>query len=183
MASEVLRLFRSDYAAHCRAKNEPPRRSRALMIPRLLTNPSLQAVLMLRIGNRTPPPLRWVVRQIMIGRFAMDWTGPFEIGPGLTLPHPVGIMLGPGIRLGSNVMLTHNVSIGADAYGRGPDIGDGVHVYPGAVIIGRVTIGPRSVVGANNFVTEDVPPDSVVKRGVVEPMRESSFSRAVAAGV
>lgn len=150
-----------------------------LFWPRLLTNPSLQAVLLLRIANRTPRPLQWIVRQLLITKHGMDWTGRFEIGPGLVLPHPTGIMLGPGITIGAGVMLAHNVSIGADAYGRGPCIGDRVHVYPGAVIIGGVTVGEGTVIGANSFVAEDIPPRSVVKRGAVEPLRESSFSRAV----
>lgn len=171
----------TDYEAFCDEKNrESPRRRKLLFLPRVLTNPSLQAVLLLRIGNITPPPLRWIIRQILMVKHSMDWTGPFEIGPRFVLPHPVMVTLGPGVRIGADVHLMHNVSIGADAHGRGPVIGDRVHVYPGAVIIGDLTIGEESIVGANSFVGKDVPPRSVVKRDVVEPMRSSSsFARAI----
>jgi serine O-acetyltransferase len=179
MAQTVRELFAADYRALYRDRDESPRRRRIAFLPRLLTNPSLHAVLLLRLANASPRFTWWFWRQVLVSKHAMDWTGPFEIGPGLRLPHPVGVVMGPGVRLGSEVMIAHNVSIGSDAYGRGPQIGDRVAIYPGAIIIGNVRIGEGSVVGAANFLTSDVPPNSMVKRGVVEPMRESSFSREV----
>ncbi|MDO9355638.1 MAG: serine acetyltransferase [Solirubrobacteraceae bacterium] len=179
MEPTLLDLFRADYAAFCRPKGESRRRRRLAFLPRLITNPSLQAVLILRLANRGPAALGWFWRHVLMAKHAMDFTGRYEIGPGLTLPHPVGILIGPKVRIGTDVEIAHNVSIGGDAHGRAPVIGDRVHIYPGAVIIGNLTIGEGSVVGALSFVTKDVPPNSVVKRGVVEPMRESSFSRAV----
>lgn len=53
--SRVLDLYRSDYRAQCSHKPvESSRRRRLLVLPRLLVNPSLQAVLVLRLANRQP---------------------------------------------------------------------------------------------------------------------------------
>jgi serine O-acetyltransferase len=49
-----------------------------------------------------------------------------------------------------------------------PKIGDNVGIYVGARILGGITVGDRSLIGANCVVTRDVPPDSVV---VVAPAR------------
>lgn len=179
MAPTFWELFTADYRALYRDRGDTPRKSRIALVPRLLTNPSLHAVLLYRIANASPRYLGWFWRQVLVSRHGMDWTGVIEIGPGLRLPHPIGILIGPGVRLGSDVLVSHNVSIGGDAYGRAPQIGDRVAIYPGTIIIGDVRIGEGSVVGAANFITSDVPPNSIVKRGVVEPMRESSFSREV----
>ena len=42
-----------------------------------------------------------------------------------------------------------------------PKLEDEVFVYSGAVIIGAITIGSRSVIGANAVISRDIPPDSV----------------------
>jgi serine O-acetyltransferase len=94
-----------------------------------------------------------------------------EIGPGLRLPHPVGIVIGDSVKIGRNVALYQNVTIGlAEAVEDGsekayPEIGDGVTIYAGAVIIGPIRIGKGAVVGANAVVTRDVP-ENVTVAGV-----------------
>jgi serine O-acetyltransferase len=82
-------------------------------------------------------------------------------------PHPVGIVIGDGVRIGRDVRIYQNVTIGltenlvgaaAEDY---PALEDEVFVYAGAVIVGGITIGARSIVGANAVITRSVPPDSV----------------------
>ena len=48
--------------------------------------------------------------------------------------------------------------MGADA----PLIGDEVIIYPGACIIGKITIGTQAIIGAGSIVLHDVPPNTVV---------------------
>ncbi|MXP27019.1 hypothetical protein GRI39_13370 [Altererythrobacter indicus] len=86
-----------------------------------------------------------------------------KIGTGLTLPHPIGIVIGDGVRIGKNVTIYQNVTLGLKnrddlIY---PTVHDDVVIYAGAVIVGPVTVGARSVIAANAVVTVDVPPDSV----------------------
>lgn len=80
----------------------------------------------------------------------------------LRLPHPVGIVVGRGVRLGERVTIFQNVTIGAarigdwrdDSY---PSIGDDTVIFAGAVIVGEIKIGSKCVIGANAVVTSDVP--------------------------
>lgn len=177
----LLGLYWLDYVAHCAKRGtESPRRLRALALPRLLANPSLQTLLVTRLANASPR-WSWTFWRFVYMRLlcAGDWSGAYTVGPGLQLPHPVGLVIGYRTRIGAEVLISHNVSIGGDAHGRTPVIGDRVQIYPGSVIIGGLTIGEGSVIGANSFVSKDVPPRSVVKRDQVEPLRDSSFGRVV----
>lgn len=140
-------------------------------IVRLLLNPSLQAVILLRVANASP---RWSAvfwRAIMVRRFSMDWTWKVDVGPGLTIPHPVGIVWTREARAGRNFMISQNVTLGGDGHSRAPDIGDDVEIFPNAVVIGGIKIGDGAVIGAGSFVNRDVPPHTVVKRDVWEPLR------------
>ncbi|MGH9349667.1 MAG: hypothetical protein ACRD26_20635 [Vicinamibacterales bacterium] len=82
-------------------------------------------------------------------------------------PHPVGIVIGDGVRIGKDVRIYQNVTIGLTENVVGADVsqypalGDEVFVYAGAVIFGPVTIGARSIIGANAIISRDVPPDSI----------------------
>ncbi len=82
-------------------------------------------------------------------------------------PHPVGIVIGDGVRIGRNVYIYQNVTIGLlEKAAKGempkyPTLGDEVVVYAGAVIVGGISIGHRSVIGANAVISRDVPSDSV----------------------
>lgn len=86
---------------------------------------------------------------------------------GVRYPHPVGIVIGDGVRIGRGVRIYQNVTIGLAENIVGakmtdyPSLGDEVCVYAGAVIIGGITIGARSTIGANAVISRDVPPDSV----------------------
>lgn len=86
-----------------------------------------------------------------------------SIGPGLKLPHPAGVVIGEGCTLGASVTVYQHVTIGrsmaTDAY---PSVEDGVTLFPGAVVVGAITVGAGAVVGANSVVRHDVPPGAVV---------------------
>lgn len=82
-----------------------------------------------------------------------------EIGGGLYIPHPYGIVIGV-CRVGRNVSILQNVTVGAksEAEPGCATIGDGVFLSAGAALIGRIVIGNEATVGANAVVTKDVPP-------------------------
>jgi serine O-acetyltransferase len=88
-----------------------------------------------------------------------------EIGPGVDLPHPVGVVIGEGVVLGENVVIYQNVTIGGARRGdwqagNYPTIGANSVIFSGAVLIGKIIIGKNSVIGANSVVTRDVPDDT-----------------------
>jgi serine O-acetyltransferase len=78
-------------------------------------------------------------------------------------PHPVGIVIGEGVRLGERVTIYQSVTLGGARLGdwkagRYPSIGDDVTIFAGAVILGAVTVGAGATIGANSVVLSDVPP-------------------------
>ncbi len=97
-----------------------------------------------------------------------------QIGEGFFIDHGTGIVIGETAIIGKGVTLYQGVTLGAkrfarDASGtvikgqpRHPILEDGVTVYAGATILGRITIGARSVIGGNVWVTESLPPQSRV---------------------
>ena len=104
-----------------------------------------------------------------------------NIGGGLLLPHPNGVVIHPGSVIGPNCLLFHQVTLG---FGTGgvPMLGGGVDVGAGAKIIGAITIGDRAIVGANAVVLQDVPAGATVA-GVparVIAQRDVSSTRSAA---
>lgn len=99
------------------------------------------------------------------------WLTGVEIHPGAQIgrrffiDHGMGVVIGETAEIGDDVMLYHGVTLGGrtrDAGKRHPTLGDGVAVGAGAKILGPITIGSGSVVGANAVVTRDAPSDSVL---------------------
>lgn len=84
-----------------------------------------------------------------------------EFGPGFVLIHSNGVVINGAVRGGENVMIEHQVTIGAEKR-QSPVIGNGVFIGAGAKIVGPVTIGDNARVGANAVVTRDVPAETTV---------------------
>lgn len=88
-----------------------------------------------------------------------------RIGRRFFIDHGMGVVIGETAVVGDDVMLYHGVTLGGRARGAGkrhPTLGDGVAVGAGAKILGPITVGSGSVVGANAVVTKDAPPHSVL---------------------
>ncbi|WP_156760142.1 serine O-acetyltransferase EpsC [Microbacterium karelineae] len=101
----------------------------------------------------------------------MRWITGIEIHPGATIgrrffiDHGMGVVIGETAEVGDDVMLYHGVTLGGTSLNKGkrhPTLGDGVVVGSGAKVLGPVTIGAHSAVGANAVVTRDAPADSIV---------------------
>lgn len=112
--------------------------------------------------------LKWLGRFIShIGR----WLTGIEIHPGAVIgervfiDHGMGVVIGETAEVGDDVMLYHGVTLGGrtrEGGKRHPTLGDGVAVGAGAKILGPITIGAGSAVGANAVVTKDAPEDSIL---------------------
>lgn len=97
-----------------------------------------------------------------------------EIGPGFFIDHGTGVVIGETCVIGANVKLYQGVTLGAksfplDEHGnpvkgikRHPNIEDDVIIYAETTVLGNVTIGKGSVLGANKWITHDVPPHSQI---------------------
>jgi serine O-acetyltransferase len=87
------------------------------------------------------------------------------LGPGLFIDHAAGVVIGETVEVGTDVTIYQGVTLGGvslKAVKRHPTIGDRVVIGAGAKILGPVTVGSGSRVGANAVVVKPVPPDSVV---------------------
>jgi maltose O-acetyltransferase len=88
----------------------------------------------------------------------------------IVMTGPSHIIIGNGVTMGSRVMLICNshdfyekdFEWKEEKYSRPIIIKDECFIASGAIILGGVTIGPRSIVGAGAVVTKDVPPNSFV---------------------
>ena len=105
------------------------------------------------------------------------------VGPRFFIDHGMGVVIGETAEIGADVTLYHGVTLGGTSLEKGkrhPTLGDGVVVGAGAKILGAITIGERSRIGANAVVVRSVPPDSVVV-GVPGQVVARSKPRPVAA--
>jgi serine O-acetyltransferase len=82
-------------------------------------------------------------------------------GPGLRLAHPGLVWVHYKARIGANCTIHHGVSIGENQ-GKVPVIGDGVWIYPMAMVLGDVRVGDRASILAGTVVTKPVPDDAIV---------------------
>ena len=99
------------------------------------------------------------------------WLTGVEIHPGAVIgrrffiDHGMGVVIGETAEVGDDVMLYHGVTLGGrtrEGGKRHPTLGDGVAVGAGAKILGPITFGAGSAVGANAVVTKDAPEDSIL---------------------
>ncbi|APF39977.1 serine O-acetyltransferase EpsC [Neomicrococcus aestuarii] len=106
----------------------------------------------------------------LISQFARFLTG-IEIHPGATIgkrffiDHGMGVVIGETAEIGDDVMLYHGVTLGGRSLAktkRHPTLEDRVVVGAGAKILGPITIGADSAVGANAVVVKDAPQNSIV---------------------
>ncbi|MFP5416454.1 MAG: serine O-acetyltransferase EpsC [Actinomycetes bacterium] len=140
-----------------------------------LMYPGVHAVWVYRVAHALwtkRPTLRPLARAL--SQTARGITG-VEIHPGAVIgrrffiDHGMGIVIGETAEIGDDVLMYHQVTLGGRSRGRfkrHPTIGDGVLLGAGAKIIGPITVGAGTKVGANALVVHDVPPNSVVT-GVV----------------
>ena len=89
-----------------------------------------------------------------------------RIGKRFFIDHGMGVVIGETTEIGDDVMLYHGVTLGGrtqDATGkRHPTLANGVVVGSGAKILGPITVGPNTVVGANAVVTKDAPEECIL---------------------
>jgi serine O-acetyltransferase len=101
-----------------------------------------------------------------------------EIGPGLVLYHPTGVVVGPGCRVGARAKIMQGATLGSDAVTAGdenaasPVLGDDVFIGPGAALFGDVEVGDRVQVGANSVVTSSFPSDVVIAGAPARVIRQ-----------
>ncbi|CQR73883.1 Serine acetyltransferase [Sporomusa ovata DSM 2662] len=89
-----------------------------------------------------------------------------KIKSGFFCDHGCGVVIGETVEIGRNCTLFHNVTLGGTGKEKGkrhPTIKDNVFIGHGATILGPVTVGSGSKIGAHTvIVNRDVPCDCTV---------------------
>ena len=134
-----------------------------------LTYPGLRAIWCHRIAHKFWN-LGFKIIARMISNSSRSSTG-IEIHPGATIgegffiDHGMGVVIGETAEVGNDVTLYQGVTLGGTSWEKGkrhPTIEDGVIIGAGAKVLGAITIGARSHIGANAVVVKSAPPDSVI---------------------
>ena len=162
MRQDIAVVFEKDPAAKSTAE--------------VLLYPGLHALWAHRIAHRLylgEVPF-WPRFVSLVARFL---TGCIDIHPGAKIgerffiDHGSGVVIGETAEIGDNVMLYHQVTLGATGWWkymksgrvkRHPTIEDDVVIGCGASILGPITIGAGSKIGAMALVLDNVPPGSIV---------------------
>jgi serine O-acetyltransferase len=107
-----------------------------------------------------------------------------KIAPGVSIVHGVGLVLSHAAEVGPGCILFQNVTLGESidaASGRigAPRLGAGVHVGPGATLLGPIEVGPASKVAAGVVLMESVPPSTLVMppKAVISTRRPRTIAR------
>ena len=135
--------------------------------------PSILAMTHYRIAHELSelevPLLPRILTEMAHASTGIDIHPGARIGEGFFIDHGTGVVIGETCVIGKNCRLYQGVTLGAlsfrkDASGvlikglpRHPHLGDGVTIYAGATVLGNITIGSGAIIGANMWVTEDVP--------------------------
>jgi serine O-acetyltransferase len=106
----------------------------------------------------------------IISQFAR-WITGIEIHPGavigqrLFIDHGMGVVIGETCEIGDSVTIYQGVTLGGTGKEKGkrhPTIEDNVLIASGAKVLGSMTIGKNSRIGAGSVVLKEVPPNSTV---------------------
>ena len=135
----------------------------------LLCYPGLHAVWAYRAAHAL-----WELGLYFPARFlshlARFFTG-IEIHPGATIgrrffiDHGMGVVIGETTEIGDDVLMYQGVVLGGTSLEhkkRHPTLGNGVVVGTGAIVLGAITVGDRSRIGAGSVLLQAIPPDTTV---------------------
>ena len=111
-----------------------------------------------------------VIHRLCTHWAAVDFSWQTKVGAGIALTHGWGLVVSHGTIIGSNVTLFHGVTLGSrdrisldgTRLTEYPVIEDEVWIGPHAIIVGGITIGRGSRIAGGAFVSDSVPPYSVV---------------------
>ena len=127
-----------------------------------------------------PGILARYIRKLVVLRYrfwsvvtASDIPVTVQLGGGLLLPHPNGVVMHPKVKIGINCLIHQQVTIGTKEDGGAgvPVIEDHVKIYAGAKIIGPIRVGAHATIGANTVVVADVPQYATVVATSVRRIR------------
>jgi serine O-acetyltransferase len=145
-------------------KKDPAARSLAEV---MLLYPGFHALVFYKVSH-------WLYKRnrLFCARMVSQWGRGFTgieihpgatIGDGLFIDHGAGVVIGETAEIGNNVTLYHGVTLGGtgkDVGKRHPTVCDNVLIGTGCKVLGPITIGENSRIGANSVVLSCIPPNA-----------------------
>ncbi len=144
----------------------------------ILSYPCVEAIATYRVANHLykngVPLIPRIMTERAHSRTGIDINPGAKIGSHFFIDHGTGVVIGETCRIGNHVTLYQGVTLGAKSpldknrnplrgIKRHPDVEDNVIIYANSTILGGDTvIGKNSIIGGNTWVTESVPPNSIV---------------------
>ncbi|MBI3474540.1 MAG: serine O-acetyltransferase [Acidobacteria bacterium] len=135
----------------------------------LLCYPGLHAVWIYRLTHQL-----YRARLFLVARLISQWARAItgveihpgaEIGKRLFIDHGMGVVFGETAVVGDDVTIYQGVTLGGTGKDKGkrhPTIRNGVVIGAGAQVLGNITVGENSRVGAASVVIDDVPDNSTI---------------------
>ncbi|MFN2475268.1 MAG: serine O-acetyltransferase EpsC [Chthoniobacterales bacterium] len=204
-AEDVLRFFLSQIARlremlwadiDAAYEGDPAARSYEEII---LAYPTIEAIAIQRMAHllyqRELPLIPRMMTAWAHDRTGIDIHPGAQIGSHFFIDHGTGVVIGETCVIGSHVKLYHGVTLGARSFQkdeqgniqkggkRHPNVEDYVTIYPNSTVLGGETVvGARCTIGGNVFLTQSVPPDSLVyyeaKQMAIVPKRSRDHEAA-----
>ncbi len=160
----LLRAIRADLAI---IKERDPACRGTLEI--LLCYPGFHALVLHRLSHRLwhlglALPAR-LLSQLSRGLTGIEIHPGARIGAGVFIDHGMGVVIGETSVIGNNCLLYQGVTLGGTGKQHGkrhPTLLDNVVVGAGAKVLGAITVGSNTRIGAGSVLLRDVGPDSTV---------------------
>lgn len=164
MTKTFIKFIKSDFSI---IKERDPAARGILEI--LICYPGFQALVMHRISHKL-----WEYKIPLIPRVLSQFTRFFtgieihpgaQIGRGVFIDHGMGVVIGETSQIGNRCLLYQGVTLGGTGKDHGkrhPTLEENVVVGAGAKVLGAITVGTNTRIGAGSVVVRNVEADSTV---------------------
>ena len=150
------------------------------LIQKYLTSLPFKAVCLFRLSHyfwkHNNKLFAFILHHHLYFRLHADISPQANIAPGLRMPHPVGIVIGDSVEIGSNAYILQGATLGGDCGKRidghtQPILGDNCFVGTNAVILGPIILGDRVIVGAGSVVNKSFGDGFVLVGSPAKPLK------------
>jgi serine O-acetyltransferase len=175
LSSRILSELRRDLEA---VRDRDPAACGVSTLELLTTWPGLHALLAHRVAHALRrggiPGVPRLIAFLARAMTGIEIHPAAQIGPGLFIDHGMGVVIGETARIGQDVTLYQSVTLGGTGFATGkrhPTVEDNVTIGAGAILLGPITVGHGSKIGAGSVVIHDIPPLSTVVGNPGHPVR------------